>query len=252
MNIFYVILSGAVFKDTRNVWAQETWLKALGEGDDYAFLEGKTDSDRKVLGFDTPEGHFTSFLKLRGFYLHYLENKEKYDNYDWFLFADSDTYVYCNKAREYLEKYSLSSDSPLFIGRLNMLPNHENPKHGPGAFGGTTRSQIFPYFCNHVGRGPWYCHNGGAGWALNRAAVEKMGTYLAECGGDFPWSQHYDLANSLWVNDCDIPMLHSRLFRSQPKSNHEEFCDYMDHNVITFHYVEEQDFYNLYEESEKR
>jgi len=248
MNIFYVILSGIVFKDTRNIWAQQTWIKEIDKSDDYAFLEGESDASRKVLGFNTPEGHFTSYLKLRGFYLHYYENKELYEDYEWFFFADSDTYVMPKRAKSLLKSYSPKLKSPMFIGRLNMLPNSQNPKSGPGSFGGETKTQIIPYLCNQVPLGPWFCHSGGSGWAMNKSAVEKMSNYLIECGARFPWSQHYDLAHALWLNDCDIPMMHSRLFRSEQKYRQKEFCDYLNDDVVTYHYMKEQDFYGLYGE----
>lgn len=248
MNIFYAILSGLAFKDTRNVWAKETWLTKIEQDDDYAFLEGVSDKSRKALGFNTPEGHFTSYLKLRGFYLHFSQFKDVYRNYDWFFFADSDSYVFPSRAKDFLDQYTLSSDAPMFIGRLNILPNAENGKTGPGRFGGESKTEIIPYLQNQPLRGPWYCHSGGSGWAMNYKAVEKVSDYLVECGDKFPWSQHYDLAHALWLNDCDIPMMHSRLFRPEKNNIHKEFCDYLDDDVITYHYMGKQDFYNLFEE----
>ena len=248
MNILYIILSGLAFKDTRNTWAEKTWLTNIDNDDDYVFLEGVGDKSRKVLGFNTPEGHFTSYLKLHGFYIHYNQFKEQYKDYDWFFFADSDSYVFPNKAKAFLKKYTLTSDAPLFIGRLNILPNAENGKTGPGTFGGESKTEIIPYLQNHPRRGPWYCHSGGSGWVMNRKAVEKVGDYLIERGDKFPWSQHYDLAHALWLNDCDIPMMHSRLFRPETNNKYKEFCDYLDDEVITYHYMAEQDFYNLFEE----
>ena len=145
MKILYIILTGQAFEETRNVWAEDTWLKTIDTNDDYFFLAEKEDQSKKILGFDTEGGHQFAFFKLRGLYLDYNKNPQRYNDYDWFFFVDSDTYVRTKRTRKFLNDYSLIEDSPMLFGRLNLLPNIENSKTGPGFFAGQSKNQIMPY-----------------------------------------------------------------------------------------------------------
>jgi hypothetical protein len=241
MNIFYAIITGSCFKDNRNIWAEDTWLRRIGQNDDYSFIEeGNSDLSRKALGWNTEPGHHTVHLRLYNFYKHIFKNwHNEYWKYDWIFFSDSDSYVYPKRLRIFLSNFS-SVCCPLFIGRLNKLESH------PWSWSGKNYNcQLADFFSGKVPHGEFICHGGGAGWAINKSAIYKVAKFLSEVENPM-MSMHYDLAHSMWLNECDIPMVHSRRFRPEAYYDMKKFSDYVDDQVITHHYMKEEDFYYVY------
>lgn len=244
MNIFYAIISSSAFRHSRNVWAKETWLNQLNPNDDYVFIEEeRTSQEEKLFGSNTPPGHHTVHLRLYQFYRHiFKEWDKKYFYYNWIFFADSDTYVYPKRARCFLNNFGYVN-YPLFVGRLNKLESH------PWAWGGENyKCQLADFFAGKVPHGEFICHGGGAGWAVNKPAAYQIAKFLSQAENPM-MSMHYDLAHAMWVNECDIPMMHTRRLRPEADYDRKKFCDYVDDQLITHHYMKEEDFYRVYKEN---
>ncbi len=237
MSILHYILTGKAFAETKNRWHENTWLKRIGPDDDYVFLEGESDTERKAFGAGTAEGPgLSSIIKIKEFYKHIVNKWQFFSYYDWFVFSDSDCYIYAETLKNFLFDFR-NHVSPLFIGRLNLLTEH------PGFFKGDTHNcQMSKFLRKEVPWGPFICHNGGCGWVLNKSAMLQLCSYVNYYGDETIISEHYDLAHSLWLHDCDIPMVHTRLFRTEAYQNLKDFGDYRDDNVITLHYMKEEDF----------
>lgn len=241
MKIFHYILSATDFANTRNQWHLNTWLKRIGTEDDYIFLEEQSDPSRKVFGTNTPPGPgINSIFKLGVFYKELYVNWDIYNSYEWFMFSDADCYVYPKRLKSFLNYYDISPYAPLFIGKINLLYDH------PGFFQGDTHNCQLSKFLRKDAEVPhdhFTCHHGGCGWLLTREAIFHLAHYVHKHQNNLILSEHYDLAHSLWLNDCDIPMMHSRLFRTESYKDTNKFGDYIDDEVITWHYMKEEDFY---------
>lgn len=234
MNILFCILTGLDFKDTRNVAIKNTWVKKIPEKCDYIFLEGKSDSNRNVIGYDTPEGHFTSWMKLKEFFKNFSFLK-----YDWVFLSDSDCFVYPNKVKDFLVDYNISS--PICICRIMEVQNNEYTNCQ-----GDTKGNYLKLRWDDPNNCGFFAQSGGAGLALNKKALLKLQNYLIKLQSNV-MSIHYDLSLSLWLNECDIPFLHTRKLRPEPESKLKNMTDYFDDDVLTHHYLKEKDFYEIFE-----
>ena len=237
MSILHYILTGKDFAETRNRWHENTWLKRIGSLDDYVVLEGEFDSNRKAFGGGTPEGPgLNSILKIKAFYKHiYKHWHNKYSRFDWFFFSDSDGYVYPDRLKNFLQNFD-GHINPLFVGRLHQVDSHPWE-----LIGETHNCKLSTFIRDDMEWGRFIAHSGGAGWALNSKAMRKICIFVTKNNPII--SEHYDLAHALWVHECDIPMVHSRKFREEPITTMKEFGDYFDDDVITHHYMKEEDFY---------
>lgn len=241
MSTLHYILTGKDFAETRNKWHENTWLKRIGQDDDYVFIEGESDPSRKVFGSGTPEGPgINSILKIVGFYKHVYENwTNKYSMFDWFFFSDSDCYVFPDRAKRFLEGYS-SNSNPMFIGKLSIIYDHPWPRYGK-----THNCQISKLFNKEITAGSVPCCSGGAGYVMNNSAMKTMSKYIVKHLPELFLSEHYDLGIGVWLNDCDIPMTNSRLFFPDNYKNLGKSAEYIDDNVITLHYMTEKEFYEV-------
>ena len=250
--ILYSILSGSDFKDSRNVWIRDTWVKNIDSCDDYVFLQGDSDVNREdVIGFGTPEGHDTAYLKLKEFHKFVFNNIEKYSEYDWFMFSDTDCYVYPKVLKPFLSKYKI--DSPLCATKVNIFTKRDSQvgvaaKTGGKDLGTTINKKITAYFRDdyHIENCSFYAISGGGGWAFNREAMKVIGEYMFK--NDMGCTSHYDIPISLVVQDCNIPHLNCDQFMSGKDTDNHKHGEYSEKNkCFTNHFILKDDFYRIFE-----
>ncbi len=87
MRILYVILSCDKYKDTRQVWQRETWLKGIP----HWYLSDP-------VGEETYKNAPLKYVK-------FFNEMQWADSYDWFFFCDDDTYVNTDKLQGLLKGY---------------------------------------------------------------------------------------------------------------------------------------------------
>ena len=245
--ILYTILSGSDFKDSRNVWIKDTWLNNIDSSDGYVFLEGSSDTDRKdVMGFGTPEGHNTAYLKLREFHKFVFNNIDKYSDYDWFMFSDTDCYVYPKVLKPFLSKYKINS--PMCATKVNQFTSRDSNIGIHNGILSTINKKLTSYFkgdgdiswCN------FYTISGGGGWAFNRESMKVIGEYLLN--NDIGCNMHYDIPISFVVGDCNIPYLNCDQFMSSHDTINHQQGEYSEKNkCFTNHFILKDDFYRIFE-----
>ncbi len=138
MKILYVILSCDKYKETRQQWQRETWLRDSKE--DYNFLNIPVGEETYK---NAPLKYIKFFREWGDIYI---------DAYDWFFFCDDDTYVYTDRLQEYLSRF----------GNDVKFPSMTGFKGGE-----------FPIYNLKIA----WC-SGGAGIALSREAVKNIQTHL--------------------------------------------------------------------------
>ncbi len=211
MKILYVILSCDKYKDTRQKWQRETWLK---DGLDYMYL-------------DQPSGDET-YKNAPLKYIKFFDNayiSEMYTNaFDWFLFCDDDTFVYTEKLEQYLFHYMQTV-------HLSYLPSAAMIGFKGGEF------KIYNLSI------PW-C-SGGAGIALNREAVKNIQTHLRATPRPLV-TDETDISLAIWatMSNSELVVIDNKRFSPfNPLDAAREGLK----DCITYHYCERKDFYELYD-----
>ena len=91
-------------------YIKDTWGRYC---DTLLFLSSKSDASIPVIAIPVNEGYDTLWGKTK--YSLYYIYKHYYDQADWFIKADDDTYVVVENLRYLLNKHSL--DKPIYFGR---------------------------------------------------------------------------------------------------------------------------------------
>ncbi len=218
MKILYVILSCDKYKDTRQKWQRETWLKDIGE--------------ENMLYLDSPVGEET-YKNAPLKYIQFLSRinfKSGYnwyfiDDYDWFFFCDDDTFVYTDKLEDAL---LIPTGLPTTTG-IYLRPTMIGFKGGE-----------FPIYNLKIA----WC-SGGAGIALNREAVKNIQVHLRATPRPLV-TDETDISLAIWATMAskDLVVIDNKRFSPfNPLDAAREGLK----DCITYHYCERKDFYELYD-----
>jgi len=139
---FYAITSSKKFKNIRQQWLKNTWLKNL----DYIFLSDINEEDNIKLSNDSD--YSSAEEKVLNGYVYLWEQK---NNYDWFIFCDDDTFLNIKKLEDYIKTCNFSNFGYIFT-KENDPSNQIWQKEGDDF--------------------KWY--SGGAGYVLNKETLKKI------------------------------------------------------------------------------
>ncbi len=209
MKILYIILSCDKYKDTRQVWQRETWLKG---NDDCIYLD------------DIYQTKEETYKNAPYKYLEFFSNFDRVGTYyDWFFFCDDDTFVYAERLHQYLFHYMQTV-------HLSYLPSAAMIGFKGGEF------KIYNLSI------PW-C-SGGAGIALNREAVKNIQTHLRATPRPIV-TDETDISLAIWatMGNKELVVIDNKRFSpfNPLEAAREGLKD-----CITYHYCERKDFYELY------
>ncbi len=218
MKILYVILSCDKYKDTRQKWQRETWLK---DTKDFVYL-------------DKPDGEETyknAPLKYISFLKHYtiFDELGTEVDYDWFFFCDDDTFVYTEKLERFLN--CPFDKIPFTTGQIAFMP-------GPCMIG--FKGGEFPIYNLKIA----WC-SGGAGIALNREAVKNIQTHLRATPRPLV-TDETDISLAIWatMGNKELTVIDNKRF--SPFNPRDAMSEGLK-DCISFHYCERKDFYDLYD-----
>ncbi|EDW77944.1 uncharacterized protein Dwil_GK24280 [Drosophila willistoni] len=124
--ILCMILTGPKTHQTRAIHVKRTWGSRCNK---IIFISSKPDSELNTVVLNVREGYSNLFAKTRAG-LEYVY-KHYYQQYDWFLKADDDTYVILENLREFLKRYT--PKLPVYFGsKLQKHGDHDYISGGAG------------------------------------------------------------------------------------------------------------------------
>ncbi len=212
MKILYVILSCDKYKDTRQKWQRETWLKDMHPMN-HVYLNEHPDGLED--NYKNAPYKYISFFKL-------LTDNVR-EHFDWLFFCDDDTFVYTEKLEELLST-EISESSILHLSDSYMI----------GFYGGR-----FKIYNLEIG----WC-SGGAGIALNREVVKNIQTHLRNTPKPLV-TDETDISLAIWATMANKELFVIDNKRFSPFNPLDAAREGM-RDCITYHYVERKDFYELY------
>lgn len=158
MSICYIVLTCEKYLPTRCEAIRNTWLRDV---DHYFFLSAKSNPDKRVLGWDTPDDYQSCSKK----YIDFFRNMTI--DADWIVFCDDDTFVFPKRL-----KRALSALSP----KRNLYIGYEFPDASEPAM------------------------SGGAGFVLSRNAYTQLCSYIRSANNEDVWVSTYtDISVSKWL-----------------------------------------------------
>ena len=212
IKICYVILSCDAYKNTRNQWQKNTWIKNI-ENDpnsDYYFLYANMGENRHCVGWGTSDDYESCPVKYKEF----IKHKDLF-NFDYIFFCDDDTYVFHNRLKNYLSNFDKTKK--LIIGRHGLFED----------------KIVFM--------------SGGGGFALSSDLYKYVQQYIQNEYDTIPILRPSDVTMGLWIQILkekypDIEYHFSNLI---PSDNHFRSPGYFPESSLTFHYVNEE-LFNFY------
>jgi hypothetical protein len=228
--IKYIILTCEKYHNTRLKVILETWGKDI----DITFISDVAIND-KIIGYDyLPKDY--SFLSLR--YIEYIKTLNEI-NYDWYIFADDDTFINIdniNKLLENKDRNSLISFG--HTGELNI--------DGTDANGNQTG---FP-LSSIKGKNtllPLTYYSGGAGFILSNISMRKISEYIKMSNIDeIPSSYNSDVTFGFWLMNNNIEINDIKGFwwtnPDDLKHNDSQLVE-----SYSYHYIDEKNMKLLYE-----
>jgi len=207
MKILISIISTSKYFDSRIKLIQETWLKDV---ENYVIITDYNDESTnsvKVTEDSTYESNVEkNFKSFHHFY-------EKYNDFEWFMNLDDDTFLNYGNLKNLLESYS--KDDIFMLGRINH---------------GTLPQDITLNYCS-----------GGAGYIFNRKTLE----ILKDIDMSYNLSRFADANVGMFCRDKNIKLIDNDLFNPR-EPEYYGFDENQIKNKITFHYIFNEKFENLY------
>ncbi len=216
-----IILTCEKYHNTRVAAVDNTWGKQVNT----LYLSDITTED-KFIGYpDLPSGYDNIWMKYTKFF------KEYEFNDDWYIFADDDTFVNVKRITDLIKNYQL--DNPVCLGRIGCLNADATDMHG-----GNTGFPLYTISGDHTNL-PIYYPSGGAGFILNKTAVDKIKKYLTDLElGITPRCYNSDVTVGFWIRNSGVELIGvDGFWHTNPQDlKHDESSII---NSYTYHYVNE-------------
>lgn len=207
MKILISIISTKKYLDSRIKLIQDTWLKDV---ENYVIITDYDDeltNSVKITEDSTYESNVEKNFKSFNYFY------EKYNDFDWFINLDDDTFLNYNNLKKLL--YSYSKDDIFMLGRINYgsLPQDTSLN---------------------------YC-SGGAGYIFNKKTLE----ILKDIDMSYNKSRFADANIGFFCRDKGIKIIDNELFH-QRAPDYYNYTDEIIKKSITFHYIFNDGFNKLY------
>ena len=211
MKICYIISTCNKYLDSRVKFQMETMLKNINKEDIY-YLTSNSCIEKRQFGWNCMDDPQNITWK----YIHFINNIEIHNEYDWFIFIDDDTFVFHSRLQNLLSP--LDIDECYYIG----------------------------YELDHIKNEFGLYMSGGAGYAISKSLYKLIYNYVKINGINNSY-KHWcdDLCIGLWIQDIakenNVKQIHNNKFHLNIHNNENELND-----AITFHKVLEEEQYLFY------
>jgi hypothetical protein len=207
MKILISIISTSKYFDSRIKLIQETWLKDV---ENYVIITDYNDESTNSVKVTEDSTYQSNVEKNFKSFHHFYE---KYNDFDWFMNLDDDTFLNYGNLKNLLESYS--KDDIFMLGRINH---------------GTLPQDTSLNYCS-----------GGAGYIFNRKTLE----ILKDIDMSYNLSRFADANVGMFCRDKNIKLIDNDLFNPR-EPEYYGFDENQIKNKITFHYIFNEKFEHLY------
>lgn len=215
MRIAYVLLTCEKLLNTRVKWQLETCLSTVPYEDIY-YLGHTMDPDRRLFNWGARDG----YNELPEKFVDMFRNKT-FDDYDWIFIADDDTYIFHQRIKKFLEKYTVK------IGRSYI---------------------VFGHTLDHVKDKMFEYYSGGAGTILTRDLYNEVAEQVKQYNiPNIHWCA--DICLGKWLIDTKERLTKNRkqmISINIPKHLHPEYYNSQIDDIeiaLTFHHLKEKSQY---------
>lgn len=223
-----IVLTCEKYHNTRVLRIDETW----GTETDVIYLSDINDG-RKFFGYPELESGYSNIWRK---YVKFLTEYEFLE--DYYLFCDDDTFVNVDNIKKIIDNDN--SNEPICIGIIGTLNKDATDKDGN--YTGFPLNTI-------IGKDtelPIYYPSGGAGFILNKFALDNIKKYLSNINeGEIPRSHNGDVTFGFWLRNSEVKLVNQEGFwwTNPYELNHDNNNMYKSY---TYHYVDENMMVELY------
>lgn len=207
MKILISIISTQKYFDSRIKLIQDTWLKDV---ENYVIMTDYDDESTKSIKITHDSTYESNVEKNFKSFSYFYEN---YNDFDWFMNLDDDTFLNYNNLKLLLSTHS--KEDIFMLGRINYGSLPEDTSLN-------------------------YC-SGGAGYVFNRKTLE----FLKDIDMSYNKSRFADANVGMFCRDNNIKLIDCDLF-NQREPEYYGYNDEQIKNKVTFHYIFNEKFENLY------
>jgi hypothetical protein len=207
MKILISIISSQKHYDSRIKLIQKTWLNDV---ENYVVISDYEDENLNTIKVTEDTTYESNVEKnFKSFEVFY----EKYNDFDWYMNLDDDSFLNFKNLKLCLENYSL--DEIFMLGRIcyGSLPADTSLN---------------------------YC-SGGAGYVFNRKTLEV----LKDINQSYNKSRFADANIGFFCRDKGIKIIDNELFH-QRAPDYYNYTDEMMKKSVSFHYIFNENFENIY------
>ena len=207
MKILISIISTKRYLESRIKLIENTWLKDV---ENYVIISDYNDESRNTVKITEDETYESNVEKNFKSFTHFYE---KYNDFDWFMNLDDDTFLNYKNLKSTLESYPL--DEIFMLGRINY---------------GSLPDDMSLNYCS-----------GGAGYIFNK---KTLGV-LKDIDMSYNKSRFADANVGMFCRDKGIQIIDNELFH-QREPEYYGFNDEVIKKSVTFHYIFNEKFEQLY------
>lgn len=234
-NIEFIVLSCDNYKSTRVKSILDTWGKYVNVK---ILMDSKSEEDN-IIGYDTQKNYHGIFDKYLNFFKYY-----DFNNHEYYFFTDDDTFVNLNN----LKKLELPNYNELFCICRKLCLNPD----GTDIWGNQTGTNISLITGENILL-PLYYQSGGSGFILSKSTCLSVQRYVNETK-NIQKCIFGDVSLGFWLRSCNVNIINNKNFwwdtHENLLNNKWEKYD-SDKDVITFHYVNQENMYLYHEKYNK-
>ena len=237
-DIQFIVLTCDKYLNTRIQSIKNSW----GKNQNVKYLTDTPSENADIIGYGTQKNYDGIFEKYVNFF-----KKYNFENHDYYFFTDDDTFVNLKN----LENLILpEKEIPFCTGRLLCLN-----VDGTDLWGNQTGTNV-QLINGENTELPIYYPSGGSGFIISQKGCKLIQNYL-RLNKNIPYCRFSDVSLGFWLRNSGVEFIPNNNFwwDTHQKLLNNSWEKYTtDTNVITFHYVNEQEMidyhkkYNLLNE----